>query len=98
MPHYKDGAPATVGDFVRGTPYNTKDAQGNPREIAGTLISITPGAEQCNCIVAFVEKADDHQTIYGTTPAALATTQQGGNVLVLLKTDYGETKAFEKIG
>ena len=49
MPHYADGTEAKVGDFVTGKPYNT------PHPIAGTLISISPGAESCNCQVQFTE-------------------------------------------
>lgn len=49
MPHYKDGTEARVGDFVFGKPYNTDHV------VAGTIISITPGVESCNCQVQFTE-------------------------------------------
>ncbi len=49
MPHYKDGTQAQVGDFVVGKPYNT------PHVVAGTIISITPSAESCNCKVLFTQ-------------------------------------------
>lgn len=49
MPHYKDGTPAQVGDFVVGKPYNTDHV------IAGTLISISPGVDSCNCMVQFAQ-------------------------------------------
>lgn len=48
MPHYKDGTEAKVGDHVRGKPYNT------PHEVAAVVVSISPGAESCNMIVAFL--------------------------------------------
>lgn len=47
--HYADGTEAKVGDFVTGQPYNT------PHLIAGTIISITSGAESCNCQVQWTE-------------------------------------------
>lgn len=49
MPHYIDGTPAKVGDHVRGMLCNTK------HEVAGTLVSISPGSEACNGQVAFIE-------------------------------------------
>lgn len=49
MPHYADGIEAKVGDQVVGKLYNTQ----GPR--AGTIISITPGADSCNAQVAFME-------------------------------------------
>lgn len=49
MPHYKDGTEAKVGDQVVGRLYNTEGTR------AGTIISITPGAESCNAMVAFIE-------------------------------------------
>lgn len=49
MPHYKDGTEAKVGDQVVGKLYNTAGIR------AGTIISITPGADSCNAQVAFVE-------------------------------------------
>jgi hypothetical protein len=49
MPHYSDGTEAKVGDQVTGQFYNTTGVR------AGTIISITPGAESCNAMVAFIE-------------------------------------------
>lgn len=48
--HYKDGTEAKVGDVVKGTVYN----YGRGKEIVGTMISITPGSDSCNCQVAFM--------------------------------------------
>lgn len=48
MPHYKDGTEAKVGDQVFGKLYNTEGLR------AGTIISITPGAESCNAMVGFL--------------------------------------------
>ena len=58
MPHLRDGDPAAVGDVVRGKPYNLKDPNGNPKEIFGTIVSITPNAESCNCTVAWIEELE----------------------------------------
>jgi hypothetical protein len=97
MPHYKDGSEAKVGDFVRGVPYNVKDSQGEPREVCGTLISITPGQDACNCMVAFVEELDLNQ-VYGAT-GAIALRRPAGDVRTYtIRTDYGQADAFEKIG
>jgi len=49
MPHYADGTPAKVGDQVFGQFFNT------PGVRAGTIISITPGHEQCNAMIQFTE-------------------------------------------
>lgn len=49
MPHYSDGTEAKVGDHVAGKLYNTD------HEVAGTIISITPGADSCNCLVQYLE-------------------------------------------
>ena len=49
MPHYADGTEAKVGDQVIGKLYNT------PGVRAGTIISITPGADSCNAQVAFMQ-------------------------------------------
>jgi hypothetical protein len=49
MPHYKDGTEAKVGDQVIGKLYNTAGVR------AGTIVSISPGADACNAQVAFVE-------------------------------------------
>jgi hypothetical protein len=92
MPHYKDGTPAQVGDLVKGKPYNT------PREIVGEVISVTPGSESCNCMVAFVEVLPDGSPIpLGPVSAYVAQASDGRKVVLIPKTDYGETKAFEKV-
>lgn len=89
MPHYKDGTEAMVGDLVKGKPYNTA------REVVGEIVQITPGAESCNCVVAFAETSElgseelsaGHYTFHGNAR----------RVRVAPKYDYGETKAFEKV-
>lgn len=50
MPHYKDGTPAQIGDIVKGTVYN----EGRGQPVVGTMVSITPGTDSCNCSVAFL--------------------------------------------
>ena len=52
MPHYADGTEAKVGDQVVGKLYNTEGKR------AGTIISITPGAESCNVQVQFTEAVE----------------------------------------
>ncbi len=47
MPHYADGNEAKVGDYVVGQLYNT------PGTVAGTIVSITPGADSCNAKVQY---------------------------------------------
>lgn len=107
MPHYKDGTPAEVGDFVKGKPYNT------PNEVVGTLVQITEDTDSCNCIVAFVDPAITSLPIYDIQkeqiplPTVL-TRRKGGrvkmqdsgeqeHVLLRAKYDYGEFRAFTKI-
>jgi hypothetical protein len=46
--HYKNGTPAKVGDQVVGKLYNTDGI------VAGTLVSVTPGVDSCNCKVRFL--------------------------------------------
>jgi hypothetical protein len=46
--HYKNGREAKVGDHVVGYCYNTKGA------VAGTLVSLTPGPDNCSAMVAFI--------------------------------------------
>jgi hypothetical protein len=49
MSHYKNGRLAHVGDPVVGKTYNRK---GN---VSGTLVSLTPGIDNCSAIVGFLE-------------------------------------------
>lgn len=55
MPHYADGTEAKVGDQVHGHLANT------PGEVAGVIVSITPGSEACNAMVQFalVQRYED---------------------------------------
>jgi hypothetical protein len=92
MPHYKDGSPAQVGDLVKGKPYNT------PREVVGEIVSIIPGTESCNCQVAFVERVHPEARDFYVEALRLARSADGDLIFVTVKVDYGETKAFEKIG
>lgn len=107
MPHYKDGTPAEVGDFIKGKPYNT------PHEIVGTLIQITEGSESCNCIVAFVDPEITSLPIYDMQKEKIqlppvVTRAKGGRVkvhesgeqehlMLRAKSDYGELRDFTKI-
>ena len=92
MAHYKDGSPAQVGDLVKGKPYNT------PREIVGDIVSITSGTETCNCQVAFAERVHPEAPDFYGGALTLVRSAGGDRVFLAVKVDYGETKAFEKIG
>ena len=48
--HYKNGREAVVGDMVVGTTFNT-----NGRIVAGTLVTLTPGADSCSAMVGYLE-------------------------------------------
>lgn len=113
MPHYADGTPANVGDFVKGKPYNTD------HEIVGTLVQITEGTASCNCIVAFVEPSlvpagiGEYLWVFnklGLPVPAHIRRPKGGvirnvpqvqpleeTLFLVPKTDYGEVRAFTKI-
>lgn len=84
MPHYKDGTIAQVGDLVHGRGYNIK------HDIQGIVTHITPNAEQCNIQVthpvAALRPAIDAN---GDTHVEFSH--------INLHTEYGETRAFEKI-
>lgn len=47
--HYKNGREAQVGDPVIGVTYNRKGM------VVGTLVTLTPGPDNCSAIVGFVE-------------------------------------------
>lgn len=105
MPHYKDGTRAIVGDIVKGKPYNTD------REVIGTVVQITEGAESCNCVVAFlqIEPTDlpiekfyplipppPHvRRVVGGYVRANTPESQMESLLLVPKYDYGELRAFQ---
>lgn len=102
MPHYADGSPAAVGDFVTGKPYNTDHV------IAGTIVSITADAESCNCQVAFTEVIDlevyrkpGGRPRMAVGPDGLAPSEQhstsGPFTVRVPCLDYGEVRAFTKV-
>lgn len=106
MPHYKDGTPAQVGDFVKGKPYNTD------HEIVGTMVQITEGTDRCNCIVAFADPVVTQiplEKFYPDIPLPAHLTRiKGGridsgkpyeseNVLIVPRTDSGAVKDFVKV-
>ncbi len=95
MPHLRDGSPATIGDAVRGKPYNTKDENGNVKEVVGTILSITPNSESCNCVVGWVEEVKPEMLYSGNFQIVFG--GDGVKRFFAIKTDYGETKAFEKV-
>lgn len=81
MPHYKDGTEAKVGDHVVGQPYNTR------HKVAGTIISITPGVDSCNCQVSFIQavKANELAQMY-----SLSYHGGDGVVIRMARTDNGK--------
>lgn len=97
--HYKDGTEAKVGDLVKGTAYNTKNADGTPRVIVGILLQVTPGSDTCNCQIAFVEQEeasiDNLSKHYSETPKLHRL--NAGPVFVTPKVDYSECKALELV-
>jgi hypothetical protein len=100
MPHYADGLEALTGDIVYGTTYNRQG-----RLVVGTVVSVTPGSDSCNCIVAFVtvhELPDlgdrnwwEITKIMSVQPK---TFHSGGKTFVVEPdVDHGETRAFSLI-
>jgi hypothetical protein len=92
MAHYKDGSPARVGDLVKGKPYNTH------HEVVGEVVSIIPGTETCNCQVVFVERYQPEALSFYGRSVIVFRNATGELIFFGLQVDYGETKAFEKIG
>jgi len=96
--HYKDGTPAAVGDQIKGKPYNTD------HEIVGIMTSITPGADSCNCKVAFVEVKNLDEVIIGSQgilscDLSKSTPENpiGEKKLIILREDYGQCSDFLKV-
>jgi hypothetical protein len=110
MPHYKDGTPAEIGDYVKGVPYNTKG-----KEVVGTLIQITEGTDSCNCIVAFVDPVvldvpvEHLYKLPNSMLGPIFYRRKGGRIKqgdsdqtneglnIVAKYDYGAVKDFVKI-
>lgn len=107
MPHYKDGTPAALGDIVKGKPYNTS------HEIVGEVIQITPAADSCNCMVAFIEKielpSEIIKHIHNLNLGIPYTTRVKGGIVdankssemeylkLIPKVDYGALRDFIKL-
>jgi hypothetical protein len=90
MPHYKDGTLAKDGDIVKGKPYNTY------REVVGVIAAINPGEDTCNCLVLFPEMMDvDKVASYDLLRIVMG--HDGVPKACVLRSDYGEVRAFEKI-
>ena len=79
--HYKDGIEAKVGDQVFGKLYNTEGMR------AGTIISITPGVESCNCMVGFLVAVPAAETGDTPTPRMVVL---GANGVKLVRVIRGE--------
>jgi len=104
MPHYKDGTPAKVGDVVRGKGYNVKGPDGKLAEIIGQVLSVTPGAENCNIQLAYFKSkvlpADfrypDYE-LFSTNRGILIVGHDGNWFSVQADIEYGQADQFEKI-
>lgn len=99
MPHYADGTEAKVGDHVIAPVFNSGHV------VAGTIVSITPGAESCNAMIAFAEvrtSPDDRprMAILGREPRPIKTYAHGSGgpeALVFECADYCDTNKLTKI-
>lgn len=102
MPHYADGTQAEVGDHVIGKPYNT------PHEVAGTIVSISPSQDTCNCQVQFTDVVPLAEYTQGKRPRneisgahrvshSADHSTRGEPVVVASCVDYGEVKAFKLV-
>jgi hypothetical protein len=105
MPHYKDGTVAQVGDVVKGKGYNVRGADGQLKEIVGTVADITPGADSCNVKVAYVEVIDLADECIMRRPdlfapasgVVVSSRANGETIAVKLSIEYGQTDHFEKL-
>lgn len=93
MPHYKDGTVAQIGDHVVGKPYNTD------HEVAGTIVSISPGSDTCNLQVEFIESMPMEQCptcahASGATSPRMALSEVAGREAQTA--DHGTTGARHK--
>jgi hypothetical protein len=110
MPHYKGGAEAKIGDVVKGKGYNVKDADGQLKEIVGTVVGITPDSMSCNIQVAHVVYQEApaeyaawaNMYAYFSEKGVTGCGPQGGThgtpkVMARVSLEYGECRHFEKI-
>ncbi len=90
--HYKDGTLAKVGDMVKGKTYN------QPNVIAGTMVSITPGHDSCNCKIAYIEISDLDKIGFNNIQVVSFTRDtQGKMVPLVIKEDYGQCDWLDKV-
>lgn len=95
MPHYKDGTQAEIGDFIKGKPYNASH-----EVVAGTLVSITPGCDTCNCIIAFIKEQVIDENYHPEGEKSIHAIRCNDGIIRFFKMvmDYGAVKDFERIG
>jgi hypothetical protein len=75
---------------VKGKPYNT------PHEVVGVIAAINPGEETCNCLVLFLEMTDASNVLpYNIFETIMG--HDGVSKACVLRSDYGEVRAFEKV-
>lgn len=91
MPHYADGTPAQIGDYVHGKPYNT------PHDVTGVVVGVVPDSDSCNLRVAFT-KLSDHTKTRTVCVSGYDPVNPEECIPVRVEVDYGETRAFRKIG
>jgi hypothetical protein len=112
MPHYKDGTEAKVGDLIKGTGYNIKDANGQPAVISGTLIQITPNSDSCNLVIltteakrldptdpGFIYRVREAHDVFSTYPGGIVDSTKTDRETYALKLyrEYGAIKDFELV-
>jgi hypothetical protein len=92
MPHYKNGVKAEVGDWVQGKTYNTQFP------VAGQIISLTPNASTCNCVVAYLEAVPNLEGA-GRVEVTKVRGHQPGDAVFFYRvnTDYTETGYLEPL-
>jgi hypothetical protein len=103
--HYKDGTEAKVGDLVKGTTYNLKNAGGQPLAIVGVMLGITPGSTSCNCRVgvlrswpsAFAVSPSISAVVYNGVPMAIHREQDGEAVFLGASVDYSQCDHLELV-
>ena len=88
MPHYSDGTEARVGDVVRGRASYLRDADGELREVVGTVLAVEVGYT-CNLVLAVTEVHDG--------PVPPAGVSIFGGIWAQLVIEYGQADHFELV-
>lgn len=98
--HYKDGTPAQIGDYVKGTGYNLKTQDGKLKVFVGRVVGLTPGSASCNIQVAHLQAiafntgAERPATSFFIPKGVVS---QDGTFGVIADREYGQCDAFELV-